>query len=222
LLGHYKELKRQNYKFSSQKEFESKIYQIFGLKLNPNSNIVSCTYMHNSPSPAREECFENKIVMELLGGKTIVVSKNKRFVVADLYRFPEIVNYQKKYPYLLKMEKKLKKVEPCDVGIEFGNKPYVTIGRWKDVYQNGKIVQKNLDNFVNLNNYLFNDDKSKIPQIFNDNVYFFTSLIYEYGYIKDKNLLNWYNKKFKPSIKIGEKLELKRDGEWFHREEKKK
>jgi len=168
----YEELKRQNYKFSSQKEFERKIYQIFGLKLNPNSNIVSCTYMFNSPSPAREECFENEIVMGLLGGKTIVVSKNKRFVVADLYRFPEILNYQKKYPHLLKMEKKLKKFEPCELGDGLDNK----INRWQDIHQ--------------------------------------------YGYTKDKDLLNWYNKKFKSNIKVGEKLELKRDGEWFHRDAK--
>jgi hypothetical protein len=93
-----------------EKEFESKIYQFFGLKLNPNSNIVSCTYIYplNSPSPAREECFENQIVIDWLSADSTVISKNKKFIT-KLYRFPEIVNYQKKYPYILKMEKKLKK-----------------------------------------------------------------------------------------------------------------
>jgi uncharacterized membrane-anchored protein len=112
------------------------------------------------------------------------------------------------------MEKRLKKFHQCNPSDK------IEITRWKDVYQNGKIVQKNLDNFVNLNNYLFNNDKSKIPQIFNDNANFFSSLVREYGYTKDKDLLNWYNKEFKKNIKVGEKLKLKRDGERFHREEK--
>jgi hypothetical protein len=213
----YEELKRQNYKFPSQKEFESKIYQIFGLKLNPNSNVVSCTYIYplDSPNPAREECFENKIAIDWLSADSTVISKNKRFITV-LYRFPEIVNYQKKYPHILKMEKKLKKFEPCELGDGLDNK----INRWKDIHQYGKIVQKNLDNFVNLNNYLFNDDKSKIPQVFNNNGYFFSSLVSQYGYTKDKDLLNWYNKEFKSNIKVGEKLKLNRDGEWFHRDEK--
>jgi len=210
----FNELKRQNYKFPSQKEFEGKIYQIFGLKLNPNSNIVSCIYIHDK---YRDECFENQIVIDWLTADSMVISKNKRFIVANLYRFPEIVNYQKKYPHILKMEKKLKKFEPC----ELGDKQPIKINRWKDIYKNGKIVQKNLDNFLHLNNYIFNDDKSKIPQVFNDNDVFFASLVSKYGYTKDKDLLDWYNKEFKTKIEVGEKLKLERDGEWFHQEKNK-
>ncbi|TQV62211.1 MAG: hypothetical protein FNT15_07550 [Sulfurovum sp.] len=216
----YEELKRQNYKFLSQKEFERKIYQFFGLKLNPNSNVVSCMDIYpldGTGTPRHKECFENQIAINWLSADSTVISKNKRFIT-ELYRFPEIVNYQKKYPYLLKMEKRLKKFEPCELG---DKRIIIKINRWKDVPQYGKIVQKNLDNFVNLNNYLFNDDKSKIPQVFNDNASVFANLVSEYGYTKDKDLLNWYNKEFKQNIKVGEKLELKRDAEWFHREENK-
>jgi hypothetical protein len=204
----YQELTRQNYKFPSQKEFESKIFHIFGLKLNPNSNVVSCMKV-------LKECHENKIIDDSILSKGTVILKNKRFIT-ELYRFPEIVNYQKKYPYLIKKDK-IKTSWKCETS---DGEYLIYRTPWKDVYQHGKIVQKNLNNFVNLNKYLFNDDKSKIPQIFNDNLSFFSTLVREYGYTKDKDLLNWYNKEFKQNIKIGEKLELKRDGEWFHREEK--
>ncbi len=193
----YQELKKQNFKFPSQKEFESKIYQILGKKFK--TNTLMC---HESePLEFSHGCKEEPLSYG--GGfanMSFVFFKDKKFMTL-VYRFPEIVNYQKKYPYLLKMEKRLKKFHQCNPSDK------IEITRWKDVYQNGKIVQKNFDNFVNLNNYLFNNDKSKIPQVFNDNSAFFSSLVRHYGYTKDKDLLNWYNKEFKKNIKIGEKLE---------------
>jgi len=210
----YQELKKQNFKFPSQKEFESKIYHILGKKFKTKT-LMCHEY---EPLEFSHGCMEEPLSYG--GGfanMSFVFFKDKKFMTL-VYRFPEIVNYQKKYPYLLKMEKKLKKFHQCDPS---DKRSIMKINRWKDVPQYGKIVQKNLDNFVNLNNYIFNDDKSKIPQVFNDNSAFFSSLVREYGYTKDKNLLNWHNKEYKTNLKVGEKLKLERDGEWFHREKKK-
>jgi len=193
----YQELKRQKYRFPSQKEFQKRMKYLFGC----NRNDISCNGMINIDMQT------NSIIhVDTSGGiglddYLLRFDEDKGFIVKP-HRFPEIVNYQKKYPHILKMEKKLK-----NLTIKTNHMGTYTTVRWKDVYQNGKIVQKNLDNFVNINKYLFNDDKSKIPQVFNDNKEFFSSLVYNSSYTKDKDLLDWYNKEFKQNIKIGDKIE---------------
>ena len=109
--------------------------------------------------------------------------KNRGFI-SSVYRLPEIINYQTDYPYINKIESQIKTTysvkeskEPCHITL------------WRDVYKKEEILF-NIESTVKLNKYLFNNDKTQLDWLFENEQLFLIHLVTTSGYMQDKKLLD--------------------------------
>lgn len=179
-------LKLSGFRFLTNSEFNNKVNQIFGRIINPQSQLK---YLYASPLEKCEKniVFNRNKYTASINPPSYYIVKNENFIT-DLYAIPEVIDYQKKYPNISKLEDNIN----TNTIIEGNN---VQLNLWKnaDDLQNRRYFNEQL--LINRNKYLFNDNKASLAWLkFNDQ-YFLESLGKIFGYTKDKDLLEWVMKR---------------------------
>ncbi|TWP26804.1 hypothetical protein ETU09_09595 [Apibacter muscae] len=176
------QLQSLGFKFLDNNLFDQKIKIIFGRIIDSQSNSK---YLYLSPAEKcqREILFNRNRYTSSANIPSYYIIKNDNFIT-DLYAIPELINYQKEYPEIAKIE------DTIDTHIiKDGIK--IQLYKWKaeeDLINRRRFNQQLL---VARNKYLFNDDKSQFVWLTNNDEYFMRSLVTTFGYTEDKKLLNW-------------------------------
>lgn len=182
-------LKQQGFKNISNSEFNDKINSIFDRKLNYSSSkkyvFINCF----KPCDKEEIFFQNN----LLDYNGYFIFKDNNFI-APLLTIPELIDYQKKYPEIIEYEKDI----PYEYLDNEGNK--IKIHKWGDNENLSQIRHSNIQRIVARNKYLFNDSKADFVWLKVNDKDFLRSLVLNFGYTKDKDLLKWVMESVKLKI----------------------
>ncbi|KIX20320.1 hypothetical protein SY27_14460 [Flavobacterium sp. 316] len=173
-----KELENNGYKTITNTEFNEKIKKIFGriIDNNTQTKFLSVDFF--------DKCNRNPIYSRLEIFNNIFIIKEKCFIT-KLYAIPELIDYQKKYPDLKKIEDEIIYRNEPDLGNQ------IIIPHWKDISDLDQQRKKNIQTLVARNMYLFNDSKAHFKWLILNDAYFLESLVTKFGYYDDVKLLNW-------------------------------
>ena len=175
-------LEISGFRFLNNEDFNSRIKVLFGRIINSNSDSK---YLYLSPIDKCERVinfYRNKNTASA-NLPSYYIIKNINFIT-DLYALPELINYQKEYPNLAKIEDSIKIHIVKD-----GNN--VKLNLWKNEKDLAKRRFINQQLLISRNKYLFNDDKSQFPWLIMHDEFFMRSLVTDFGYTEDKKLLKW-------------------------------
>ncbi len=186
-------LVNHGYKIDSRKFAES-IYTIFGIKSSENITSILLDYKCPPDKPVFYTSEDGSGIMSSY--KPLQIDFNRNILIEAFY-VPEIIDYKKKYPELLKEEELILDKFSKD-GTEY------LINKWMNDKNLPQQRQKNIQTMVSRNKYLFNDDKASFAWLkFNDKN-FLRSLVLNFGYTKDKDLLKWVMESIKLEINLQE------------------
>jgi hypothetical protein len=173
-------LKSNNFKELTNEDFISRIKNIFNRTIDVNSNSIYL-YSNFLQKCDRELIMYKNNEIDYVG---IFIDKKGK-MITDFYYIPELVDYQKEYPTLTKIEniKVTRQSSYDNLGIE--------IPHWKDVPNLKEIRKRNIETLVARNMYLFNDSKAHFRWLVLNDQYFMRSLVTTFGYYDDKELVKW-------------------------------
>lgn len=103
-------------------------------------------------------------------------------IIIGEYRIPEIIDYKKIYPQSLNIE------DSTDIKF-IKNKDKIKIIRWKDLPNLPQLRKYNIQTVVARNRYLFNDDRSQLTWLLENDGYFMERLVKTFGWTEDRKLL---------------------------------
>ncbi|WP_128332202.1 hypothetical protein [Apibacter sp. HY039] len=172
-------LKNNGYKTPEKDIFNQKIKTMFGRIIDNNSSnqyLKIDTYLYTKCDK------ELNFYPYTVDAQYLYVDKKNNFITF-FYALPQILDYLKIYPDVLKYEEKPHTINTAD-----GD---VMILRWKDVRDLPKQRKFNQRLLISRNKYLFNDDQSQFAWLINNDKYFMRSLVTTFGYTEDKKLLKW-------------------------------
>ncbi len=176
-------LENNGYKKPTPDQFKNKVKLVFQRDLDYSSAknyvYVNFFYLCN-----KESIYHQNNIIDYNG---YFLFKNNRFM-APLYTIPEIIDYQKKYPEIIEFEKKLPNSYKNNKGEE------ITINKWMDEADLPQQRNKNIRRIIAQNKYLFNDSKADLAWLKSNDKEFLETLVKDFGYVKDKDLLEWYIK----------------------------
>ena len=177
-----KKLDSLGFKFLDNNSFNQKIKIIFGRVINSHSNSK---YLYLSPVEKceKEISFNRNKYTSSANIPSYYIIKNDNFIT-DLYAIPELIDYQKEYPEIAKIEDTINTNIIKD-GVE------VKLYLWKNEENLADRRRFNQQLLISRNKYLFNDDKSQFSWLINNDENFMRSLVTTYGYTEDKKLLEW-------------------------------
>lgn len=177
-------LLNNSYKTPSSDEFEKKIKEVF--KFNSNKNLIN--FLIEYP------CTKDKVIYQADGNYVIsnnnplFIDINKKMITEALF-IPELLDYKKKFPNLAKDEDNLPTTIKDNKGLT------LNLIKWKDFSDLKEIRDQKTQTLINRNKFLFNDNKASFAWLqFNDKL-FLESLIKTFGYVSNKDLLDWYLKR---------------------------
>lgn len=171
------------YKGLDNKKFGEKINEIFGRTINFNSNSKYLYINFDNKEDRKYKFYRNDNSIEVRP-YSIFAIKGKNFIT-QLYAIPEILNYKDKYPKIAEYENKMRLNRKDSSGVP------IKIFRWKD--DKNISIQNNLKTFIARNKYLFDDDKSQLDWLLENDEEFMEVLISTFSYYKDKKHKNWYD-----------------------------
>lgn len=170
-------LTNNGYKKPGDRDFKIKIYEIFGKQLD-NSSDAKFISMDISGKCEDELVFEPLTVQK----KYLYVAKENNFITFFL-PLPNIVDYLRLFPDLATYES-----EPIIINTNEGQ---IKINQWKDIPNLAEERQKNVEALISRNKYLFNESRADFAWLkFNDKL-FLESLVKNFGYVKDQQLLKF-------------------------------
>ncbi|WP_160136696.1 hypothetical protein [Chryseobacterium sp. c4a] len=176
-------LKNNGYRQLSIDEFKKKVKLVFQRDLD-YSSTKNYIYVNFFNPCNRESIYYQNNTIDYNG---YFLFKNSGFI-APLYTIPEIIDYQKKFPEVIEFEKKLSNSYKNNKGEE------ITINKWMNEPNLLQKRNQNIQRITAQNKYLFNDSKADLVWLkFNDKM-FLETLVKDFGYVKDKDLLEWYIK----------------------------
>ncbi|MCC9070245.1 hypothetical protein LNQ49_01325 [Flavobacterium sp. F-65] len=174
-------LNNNGYRKISNKEFLTKIKNIFGRVIDEKSNIPYLkvdTYKDNICNK-KLEYYPFSVDAQYL-----YIIKSSKFITY-FYPLPEIIDYQKLFP-------QVKKYEDEDIIIEDKIENIkVRASQWKDVKDLAEQRKKNVQTLVARNMYLFNDSRAHFKWLLLNDENFMRSLVTTFGYYNDKELVKW-------------------------------
>lgn len=164
--------------------FTEKIKKVFNRTLDYNSDKTNVIL--NFSNPCNRDLIFNKNEGDELNDYCIYISKKQNFI-SELFSVPEILDYQKIYPESAKLESSLA-----------SESNEIKIYKWSDKQNLAKLREQNLKKILNRNKYLFNDNKQSFVWLQKNDKYFLESLVKTFGYVKDRQLLEFVftNQKF--------------------------
>ena len=172
-------LESNGYKTPEEEEFISKVK----LKLNriiDNKSSKNYLYINFFDHCDRKFNYHPYNAVEYNG---IYIDKRRR-IISKFFYVPEIIDYQKKYPDLSKIE------DQVVLHYKKDENSY-SVNLWKDFDDLSKERYLNQQLIISRNRYLFNDDKSQFPWLVTHDKVFMRSLVTDFGYTEDKKLLQW-------------------------------
>ena len=172
-----KELIANGFKSIDNEIFNKKIKSIFGRTIDYS---LESKYLYVN---IIDKC-DRKIIWNLNNTNDyngLFIVKNENFI-SDLYAIPELIDYEKDYPNVSKVEEK-----PIQIKDEIEEKN-IEVEHWKDDKNLMQVRTKNIQILINRNKYLFNDNKASFVWLrFNDEQ-FLQSLVKTFGYVEDEEL----------------------------------
>lgn len=177
LMGTYLHsiLKKQLYHFPTPEAYRDKIKELFGIVFNAKSTMLYDQGV-GEVEPKTVFIQSDEVVSSIL-------LTNKGFITLP-FRLPELINYQKYFPYLRKIEDEMKK--PLE------KEEDETLILWRDIVGNEEEYEQsivdNLYYIIRLNNYLFNREKKYLDWLFEKKP-FLEMLVSTYGYNADIQLI---------------------------------
>lgn len=174
-------LKKRGYK--SVINFDKKVYSIFG-KLKKTSEIIYLSGFDKCSQPETINYYDQD------GFRPDYYFDSNNNFITNLYFLPEIIDYKKDYPDLAKEEMSLIS------GYTNSSGDSIYIKRWNSVADLKSIRKKNIELLVNRNLYLFNDDKSKLPWLLQNDEDFMKKLVCSFGWTEDKKLVKYFLDKY--------------------------
>ncbi|WP_128331966.1 hypothetical protein [Apibacter sp. HY039] len=167
-------LKNNGYKTPEIDIFNQKIKTIFGRIIDNQSKNSYLKIYKN------DKCDKGMDYQPFYTGLDyIYVVKNNNFITV-FYSLPSVLDYQKIYPEVSKYEEKPYTINTADGDIE--------VSRWKDDKNLSQERRNNQQLLISRNKYLFNDDKSQLPWLLNNDQEFLISLVRDFGYDKDDKI----------------------------------
>lgn len=182
-------LKNSGFKFLDDKLFIKKIKAVFGRTIDMELQS-KYLYMTGLDNCNKELVFDKNVFTVQIDPSSYYVIKKDNFIT-ELYAVPQIIDYQKEYPEIAKIENTIK----TDL---IKNNMKVQLHLWKE-YEDDKEPAYNLKNqrkknssiLVARNMYLFNDNRTHFKWLLLNDKYFMQSLVTTFGYYHDKELLKW-------------------------------
>jgi hypothetical protein len=172
-----KELIANGFKSIDNEIFNKKIKSIFGRTIDYS---LESKYLYVN---IIDKC-DRKVIWNLnntIDYNGLFIVKNENFI-SDLYAIPELIDYEKDYPNVSKVEEK-----PIQIKDEIEEKN-IEVEHWKDDKNLMQVRTKNIQILINRNKYLFNDNKASFVWLrFNDEQ-FLQSLVKTFGYVEDEQL----------------------------------
>lgn len=176
-------LKKNSFSKIDEQNFNDRIYKIFGRLIDPASSKSTLCINFEEKCSKTMNFYRNDNSIDIKPYLIYIIKKHN--FITELYAIPEIIDYQKEFPYLIDFENNI----PSEIRTKENDK--VTITKWKDMSDLSQKRQKNIQTLINRNKYLFNDNKASLVWLkFNDE-YFLESLVKVFGYVQDKDLLKW-------------------------------
>lgn len=168
-----KELEDNGYKKPAKEDFINKINMIFKRVIDPKSESKYLHINFEDKCSKDLKLYKNSNSIDINPYSTYIF-KNGRFI-SDLYSIPEIMDYTKN-PELFRFEKDAEKNNYIkDVKIYY----------WKDMTDLKEIRKQNIKTIVARNMYLFNNNKSYVTWLVQNDQIFIKNLIKFFGYDKE-------------------------------------
>ena len=168
-------LKQQHYKFPTIKKYKEKIKELFNVDFNGDSTILY--------DQGIGEIKPKTLLVQSEEVESSVFLTNKGFVTLP-FRLPELVNYQRHFPHLIKLEDEMEKA--------LEKEEDESLILWREIAgdkeEHRQTVIDNLYYVIRLNNYLFNNEKKHLDWLFEKNP-FLEMLVSTYGYNDDIELV---------------------------------
>lgn len=185
------ESKLGNYKKPSQNEFSILINQIFGEKINFFKK-PRYIYINLDDKSDRTTVFRRNDNSIEIHPPSIFILKDARFIT-QLYAIPEILDYRALFPGIANLEDNMS----TDVTDTDGTP--IKIYRWRDSENTNPDI--NIKTLIARNKYLFNDDKSQLNWLLENDESFMHALIDTFNFSKDQQHRDWYNQKLREKRK---------------------
>jgi hypothetical protein len=168
-------LKKQLVKCPTPKEYKEKIKELFDVEFDGQSIIVY--------DQGVGEVEPKSILVQSNEVESSIFLSNEGFIVPP-FRLPELINYQKHFPRLVKLEDEMEKA--------LEKEEDETLILWKEIVgdkdEYKQTIVDNLYYVIRLNNYLFNNEKIYLDWLFEENS-FLEMLVSTYGYNEDIQLV---------------------------------
>jgi len=167
-------LRSKGYVYLSNGDFNQKIKTIFGRIINPNSHS-NFLYVNFFDKCDRVQVMYHNNGIDYEG---LFIDKQTK-IITDFYYIPELVDYQKDYVQLNDIEKvritRKSSIDNLDI----------IIPHWKDISNLKEIRKKNIKTILARNLYLFNDNKSYVNWLTDNDQRFVKLLVKNFGYTKE-------------------------------------
>lgn len=170
-------LQQNGFKNISNEDFIKKIEEIFNRKIDPASTTA---YLKISPN---DKCDKDLDFKPLTADNQYIYISKKYNLITYFYPLPTIIDYKTLYPKLTVLEN-----IPIEIEVE-GEK--INAARWKDIPDLQQIRNDNLQILTARNKYLFNDSKADLAWLKSNDKQFLETLVKNFGYVKDKDLVNF-------------------------------
>lgn len=170
-------LQQNGFKNISNEDFIKKIEEIFNRKIDPASTTA---YLKISPN---DKCDKDLNFKPFTADNQYIYISKKYNLITYFYPLPTIIDYKTLYPKLTVLEN-----IPIEIEVE-GEK--INAARWKDIPDLQQIRNDNLQILTARNKYLFNDSKADLAWLKSNDKQFLETLVKNFGYVKDKDLVNF-------------------------------
>ncbi|MET3047478.1 hypothetical protein [Flavobacterium covae] len=172
-------LKKNDYKIIDSNLFREKIKQFFARVIDPNLNT---RYLFVN---FFESCNRNLNFKRNNPDNNGFFILKDEFFITNFYALPEIIDYQKEFPNSNQIEENPIRVKDEVEGVE------IEISRWKEIKDLSSKRNRNIKLTIERNKYLFNDNNESFVWLQKNDKYFLESLVKTFGYVKDKQLLEF-------------------------------
>ncbi len=192
-------LQSNGYKNVSNDQFTAKVEEIFGRKIDyrTSSNFLKVdTY---------NKCDKELAFVPLSAEYQNIYISKKYKLLSYFYPLPLLIDYQKSYP-------ELKKIEDAPIEVET-NEGKLKVARWKDIPNLKEQQKKNTQIVVARNMYLFNNNKTYVTWLVTQDPSFVKTLVKQFGYTKEPKFndltMNDYLNNYQTSSDIGDVIFVK-------------
>jgi hypothetical protein len=168
------------YNFIPTNKFYQKIKDIFDRIVEPNSDK---SYLYVNYFDDCDRKF-NYYPYDGTDHNGTYIIKRESFIT-DFYFIPQLIDYKKEFPEVIKLESSINKKYKNKEGEE------ITIELWKEFPDLANQRKNNIQTLVARNMYLFNDSRAHFKWLILNDEYFMQSLVTTFGYYEDKELLKW-------------------------------